>query len=59
MYDGYTTATLDVSGAIFPGRQDSDVLTVATSVGNFVDKNVGVNKVVNITGLTFRRCRCG
>ncbi|NDC43267.1 MAG: filamentous hemagglutinin, partial [Chitinophagia bacterium] len=51
-YDGNTSATLDVSGAIFPGIQGSDVLTVATSTGNFIDKNAGINKVVNITGLT-------
>ncbi|WP_163364873.1 YDG domain-containing protein, partial [Escherichia coli] len=29
-----------------------DNLTVATSTGNFSDKNVGTGKTVNITGLT-------
>jgi hypothetical protein len=52
VYDGATTATLTTSGAVFDGRLGSDVLTVATSTGNFENKNVADGKTVNITGLT-------
>ncbi|HEY8875918.1 MAG TPA: YDG domain-containing protein, partial [Roseateles sp.] len=40
VYDGNTTATLTTSGAGFTGLLGADVLTVATSTGNFSDKNV-------------------
>ncbi len=52
VYDSYTTATLNTTAAGFTGILGSDVLTVATSTGNFIDKNVGNGKTVNITGLT-------
>ena len=52
VYDSYTTATLNTTAAGFTGILGSDVLTVATSTGNFTDKNVGNGKTVNITGLT-------
>ena len=51
-YDSTTAATLDLSGAGFDGILGSDNLTVATSLGEFSDKNVGDGKTVNITGLT-------
>ena len=52
VYDGTTAAALTTTGAAFTGRLGSDVLTVATVVGNFSDKNVGNPKSVNITGLS-------
>ncbi len=52
VYNGTTAATLVTTSAVFNGRFSGDVLTVATSTGNFVDKNVATGKTVNITGLT-------
>ena len=51
-YDRLTTATLNSASASFAGKLGSDVLTVATSTGNFADKNVADGKTVNITALT-------
>lgn len=48
IYDGTTSATLDVSGLSFSGIVGSDVVTV-TSVGVFDTKNVGTNKTVTLT----------
>ncbi|MFN7755290.1 MAG: beta strand repeat-containing protein [Holosporales bacterium] len=52
VYDAATAATLNTGAAGFTGRLGSDILTVASSTGNFIDKNVGNAKTVNITGLT-------
>ncbi len=52
VYDGNTSATLDDSSAVFVGLIAGDTLTVASATGNFVDKNVGSGKTVNVTGLT-------
>ncbi|WP_163347978.1 YDG domain-containing protein, partial [Enterobacter hormaechei] len=52
VYDTTTAATLSTTGAGFTGVVAGDNLTVATSTGNFSDKNVGTGKTVNITGLT-------
>ncbi|MFN7883399.1 MAG: YDG domain-containing protein, partial [bacterium] len=51
-YDTTTAATLTTTGAGFTGMVAGDVLNVATSTGNFVDKNAGAGKTVNITGLS-------
>ena len=51
-YDATTAATLNASTAVFGGKVSGDQLTVATSSGSFVDKNVGQGKVVNISGLS-------
>jgi hypothetical protein len=51
VYDGNTTATLDTGSAGFTGLLPGDTLTVSSATGNFVDKNAGTNKTVNITGL--------
>lgn len=48
VYDGTTSATVDVSGLSFTGIVGSDVVTV-TSVGVFDTKNVGTNKTVTLT----------
>ena len=52
VYDGDIGAILTTSGAVFTGRLGSDVLSVATAVGNFSDKHVANPKTVNITGLS-------
>ncbi|MCT8100762.1 filamentous hemagglutinin N-terminal domain-containing protein [Acinetobacter sp. C_4_1] len=51
-YDGTTAATLNTGSAGFTGMVAGDNLTVATSTGNFIDKNAGTGKTVNITGLS-------
>ena len=52
VYDGNTSATLDTGSAGFTGLLSGDTLTVGSATGNFVDKNAGSGKTVNITGLT-------
>ena len=51
-YDGNTSVTLNTSGAGFTGMISGDALTVATSAGAFSDKNAGIGKTVNISGLS-------
>ncbi|MGX5699902.1 beta strand repeat-containing protein [Acinetobacter kookii] len=51
VYDGTTVASLNTGAAGFTGMVAGDDLTVANSTANFGDKNVGVGKTVNITGL--------
>ena len=50
-YDGTTTAELDFSSATFDGMIAGDNLT-ASGTGTFVDKEVGLDKTVTISGLT-------
>ena len=50
VYDANTTAALTGSALIAPLSGDGASLTGSAS-GNFVDKNVGSNKVVNVSGL--------
>lgn len=52
IYDGNDSANLNLNSAVFNGKFTGDDLTVATSIGKFINKNVGVGKTVNITGLT-------
>ncbi|MEY3548063.1 MAG: hypothetical protein RLZZ552_430, partial [Verrucomicrobiota bacterium] len=52
VYDGNTSATLNYGSASFAGLIAGDTLTVTSATGNFVDKNVGTGKTVNITGVT-------
>jgi len=47
-YNGNTTATIDVSGAVYTGLVDGDDLTVSAT-GIFANKNVGTNKIVTIS----------
>lgn len=50
-YDGLTSATL--SGTASVTAIGSDVVSLGgTGVGVFIDKNAGVNKVVNVSGYT-------
>jgi len=50
-YDGNTTAAIDASAAVLPGRFGSDDVSVLSAVGAFADKNVGVAKAVTISGI--------
>ena len=53
LYDGTTTATLNVSGAALVGVMAGDDVTLNTTsaVGTFVDAEVGVDKTVDVSGL--------
>lgn len=50
IYDGNTTAQLDLQNAVFNGICGGDELTV-TANGAFEDKNVGAGKTVNIINI--------
>ena len=50
VYDGSTAATL--SGAVLSGAVAGDNVALGTPTGAFSDKNAGLGKSVNITGLT-------
>ena len=50
-YDGNTTATLDTSGTGFTGMVSGDNLSVASGIGSFENKNIGIDKIVNIFDL--------
>ena len=54
VYDGTTAATINTAGAIYTGLIAGDVATAsaAGATGSFVDKNVGINKGVSISGMT-------
>ncbi|MEY2751488.1 MAG: hypothetical protein RLZZ550_1459, partial [Verrucomicrobiota bacterium] len=52
VYDGNTSATLDLTSAAFTGLIQGDNLTVTSGTGAFADKNVGAGKTVNVSGLT-------
>lgn len=51
-YDGTTTVALNTASAVFTGLVSGDTLTVANSNGAFSDKNAGMGKTVNISGLS-------
>jgi plastocyanin len=55
VYDGTTNATLTPGSPSLVGVVSPDVVTllgVGTATGTFADKNAGVGKTVNISGLT-------
>lgn len=58
IYDGTTTATLDLSRVTLSGVDAGDDVTV-TATGSFGDKDVGENKAVTITGLTLTGTNAG
>ena len=49
-YDGTKDATLDYKDVVFSGLYEGDSLTVSAT-GEFIDKNVGEDKTVNISNL--------
>ena len=53
VYDGTTAATVDGSGAILNGVVPGDTVGVdpSSAAANFDNKNVGVGKMVTVTGL--------
>jgi len=54
VYDGTTTASVNPGTASLAGVIGGDVVTLNTSgvTGAFTDKNVGVNKLVNLSGMS-------
>lgn len=52
IYDGNTSATLDLSGTLFAGMIAGDDLSVGTATANFSDKNAAIGKTVTINGIT-------
>ncbi len=52
VYDGNTSATLNIASATLAGAFGGDSVTVSGGTGNFSDKNAGIGKTVNITGLS-------
>ncbi len=51
-YDGNTKADLVTTGAGFTNIISGDNLSVAKATGAFADKNAGMGKTVNISGIT-------
>ncbi len=51
VYDGNTSAALNIGSATFNGMISGDVLAVGSASGNFGDKNVGTGKKVGISGI--------
>lgn len=52
IYDGTTNATLNLGDAGFAGIVAGDDVVVTAATGAFSDKNAGVDKIVDITGVT-------
>ena len=52
VYDGKTSATLNIASASLAGVLRGDSVSVGAATGNFSDKNVGTGKTVSITGLS-------
>ena len=53
VYDGNTSATVDLSGTTFGGMVVGDDLAASGTVGTFSDKNVGTTKTVALAGTTY------
>ena len=51
-YDGTVNATLNTDAMVLTGKVSGDNLSLATSYGRFVDKNVGQGKTVYIENLS-------
>ncbi len=54
VYDGNTTATLNVGGANLSGAVAGDAISLnpAAATGTFADRNVGTGNLVTVNGLT-------
>ena len=54
VYDGNTTANLNSGSATLVGVVGTDVVDLILTgiTGTFADKNIGSNKIVNVTGIT-------
>lgn len=51
-YNGTQVVILDTTDVVFDGLVEGDLLTISSSAsGQFEDKNAGVEKIVNISGL--------
>lgn len=53
-YDASTSATINTSGAVLNGKASGDHVTAnyGSAIGTFSDKNVGIAKLVTISGIT-------
>ena len=49
VYDGNTTATIDTTGIDYEGLVAGENVTIASSSGEFDNKNVGISKTVRLT----------
>ena len=58
-YNGTTAASLDTSNASFAGIVSGDSLNIGSASGAFTDKNAGIGKTVNITGITLSGADAG
>ena len=52
VYDGGTSATVDVSSALIDGMVDGDDVSISAGAAVFTDKNVGEDKEVTFTGFS-------
>ena len=55
VYDGNTTAVVTLAATALSG----DTITLANDAANFVDKNVGTAKTINVTGITLAGADAG
>ena len=58
-YDGTTTATVDCSQAVVTGMIEGDVLTVTSGTGTFDTKDVGTDKTVTLSSVSFEGEKAG
>ncbi|GAB5407042.1 MAG: hypothetical protein Aurels2KO_52730 [Aureliella sp.] len=50
VYDGQTTSTVKLDDVVFGNIIAGEQLTISDTIGTFADKNVGVDKVVTLSG---------
>jgi hypothetical protein len=55
VYDAMTTATVTLAATVLA----SDDVTLANTAANFIDKNVGTNKTVNVAGISIAGADAG
>ncbi len=51
VYDGSVEAGLNTDKAVFDGMIDGDLLAIGDAKAEFIDKNVGIDKAINIGGI--------
>jgi filamentous hemagglutinin family protein len=58
-YDATTAAALETSGAALSGMIGGDSVSLANATGAFSNKNAGVGKTVNVTGISLSGADAG
>jgi len=58
VYDGTTSAVVDLSGISFAGLVSGDEINASGTTGTFANKNAGANKSVTLAGTTYGRQLC-